>query len=222
MFQNKKLVSRVVANINKAAVVTMEDLAEGRVAQEPAFTDRLLANIQVLLDGKNIGGVKWRAKTLSDRGKGSEESRYGADFLGSLVLELGEFSVSKGFLAQAKLTEPSQSFAARDFKDLKGQCEKMLNLSSASYVFLYSQQSGIQVVPAIEVASARSCNPHELTGKAITAFFKDHLECFIGDTRIKSASADTLEELKKTYGARAAIQLHGTTEIKPKATKKGD
>jgi hypothetical protein len=46
---------------------------------------------------------------------------------------------------------------------LREQCEKMLKHSSVSYVFLYSQHSGISVIPAIEGIGARTCNPHELT-----------------------------------------------------------
>lgn len=101
---------------------------------------------------------------MTDRGHGSQENSYGADFLATLELDQG-YQVKKGFLAQAKLIEPSENFGNANFEKMREQCEKLLKLSSASYIFLYSQQSGISVIPAIEVLGARSCNPHELTSR---------------------------------------------------------
>jgi hypothetical protein len=214
MFRNQKLVRGVTARINRAATNTLNAFVGGRAQLEPQVTDRLLGAIEQELDGKSIGGVVWVAKTLTDRVKNSQESEFGADFMGVLSLELNDFEARKGFLSQAKLVEPSQSFPTAESKRLKGQCEKMLGFSSESFVFIYSQQSGIRIIPAVEVVSARDCNPHELTSKSITEFFKDHLECFIGDRAIQSATPQGLDELRAKYEARTGIFLGG----KPKST----
>lgn len=126
------------------------------------------------------------AKTLTDRGPGSQESQFGADFMAVFRASLPDFEVAKGFLAQSKLIEPGETFTTADAKKLKQQCEKMLEHSPASFVFLYSQQSGIVVVPAGEVLAARDCNPHELTALSMGKFYEEHFECFIGDHSIKA------------------------------------
>jgi hypothetical protein len=165
--------------------------------------------MQYLLNGQTISGVRWRAKTLTDRRRGSQESNYGADFLATLELDLQGYQVKKGFLAQAKLIEPSESFGNTNFTKMREQCKKMLKLSSASYVFLYSQQSGISVIPAIEVLGARSCNPHELTSQSMRQFYKEHFECFVGDRVIQSATPQALWELSDRFDARTAVLISG-------------
>ena len=139
----------------------------------------------------------------------------GADFLAAFQLAVDGYRVAKGFLAQAKLVEPSENFSSAEFKRLKDQCENMLEHSQASYVFLYSQQSGIVVIPAIEIVGARECNPHELTNRTITGFYKEHFECFIGDIKIQCANNQTLEELRKLrqmYKSRNLVYISGTSQ----------
>ena len=216
MFKNQKLVRDVTARINRAANNTLKAIAVGRAQLEPQVTDRLLGAIEQELDGTFIGGIVWVAKTLTDMVKNSQEGEFGADFMGVLSLELNDFEARKGFLSQAKLIEPSQSFRIAESKRLKGQCEKMLKFSTESFVFLYSQQSGIRIVPAVDVVGARDCNPHELTSKSITEFFKDHLECFIGDRAIQSATPEGLAELRAQYQARTGIFLGGKPKSPPK------
>jgi hypothetical protein len=215
MFKNQKLVSGVTSRINRAAKNTLNALASGRVQLEPQVTGRLLGAIEQELDGKSVGGIIWVAKTLTDRVKNSQESEFGVDFVGVISITQNDFTVRKGFLSQAKLVEPSQSFRTRESKRLKDQCEKMLGFSAASYVFLYSHQSGIRIVPATEVLGARDCNPHELTSKSIAEFFKAHFECFVGDRVIQSASPEGLADLRIQYQARAGIFIGGKPKSAP-------
>src|SRR5687767_4557019 len=89
--------------IAEAADHTVEALREGQVEQEPAMTDRMLGAIAESLRNFTVNGIRWQSKTLTDHGPGTQESRFGADFMGVLNINLPEFSVSKGFLAQSKL-----------------------------------------------------------------------------------------------------------------------
>lgn len=209
MFATKKLVRGLVAKIRKVERETLDALRSGRVEQEPALTDRLLGVMEHVLNNETIGGVTWRVKTLTDRGRGAQETEFGADFLAAFQAQLEDFNVAKGFLGQSKLIEPSQSFARAEVDHLKRQCERMLSHSPASYVFLYSQQSGIVVVPASEVLGARDCNPHELTTKSLSKFYEEHFECFIGDTGIKSADPQALDGLRERYRARRLFHFSG-------------
>ncbi|GCL35085.1 hypothetical protein SR1949_01770 [Sphaerospermopsis reniformis] len=210
MFNNKKLVKSLVKKIAQVERETLEAFRDGRVEQEPALTDRLLGKMESVLNNKRIAGIKWTVKTLTDRGGRSQESIFGADFMAALELSMDGFHIRKGFLVQSKLVEPSHTFTKREFAILKDQCKKMLDFSPASFVFLYSQQSGIVVVPATEILASRECNPHELTSKTMAAFYQEHFECFIGDPGIRRANPQGLEDLRQRYEAERLVLFYGS------------
>lgn len=210
MFSNQRLVNSLVKKISQVERETLDALRDGRVEQEPALTDRLLGSMEHVLNGKRVAGVRWTVKTLTDRGSGSQESVFGADFMAALELSLDGYQVAKGFLAQSKLIEPSQAFSKQEVTRLKDQCKQMLSFSPASFVFLYSQQSGIVVVPATEVLASRDCNPHELTSKKMASFYREHFECFIGDREIRKTTPQGLNELRPRYEAKRLVLLSGS------------
>jgi hypothetical protein len=197
-------VREAARRIGAAIDGSVRALSEGRVEHEPAMTDRMLGAVEESLTDFHVHGVRWTAKTLTDRGARSQESRFGADFLGVLNIQLPEFSVSKGFLAQAKLLR-GRWF--RDAQQLQKQCEQMLQLSPASFVFLYSKQ-GVRVVPAISVLGAKG-DPTALYSRSSQRFFEHHLECFIGDRAINVARPSVLEQLQRQYEVRSALLLQG-------------
>jgi len=164
----------------KAANGTVKILQAGLVEQETAFTDRMLGRIEHAMEGFEANGVAWSAKTLTDKGRGAQEKKYGADFMGVLNVNLSGYQVRAGFLAQAKLIEPDQRVDKGEYRRMQRQCEDMLKWSAESFVFVYSTQ-GIVVIPAISVASADPCNLHEICSRSLLSFFHNHFESFIGD-----------------------------------------
>jgi hypothetical protein len=212
VFSNQRLIKNLVKKISQVERETLDALRDGRVEQEAALTDRLLGSMEHVLNRKQIAGVRWTVKTLTDRGRGSQESVFGADFMAALELSLDGYQVAKGFLAQSKLIEPSQTFSQQEVTRLRDQCKQMLSFSPASFVFLYSQHSGIVVVPAAEVLASRDCNPHELTSKNMASFYREHFECFIGDHQIRKATPQGLDELRQRYEARRLVLLSGSEE----------
>lgn len=168
------------------------------------MTERMLGRIEGVLDGAEIRGIRWSAKSLTDRGPFAQETRFGADFLGVLNIELPEFSVSKGFLAQAKLVKQGK---IDDLPRLKDQCEKMLNHTPDSFVFLYSN-SWVRVIPAISAVAAKF-EPLNLYSRSPQRFFEEHLQCFIGDRAISAATPKILQELSRRYEVRSALFLKG-------------
>ena len=186
---------------------TVKAIGEGRIEQEPAVTDRMLGAIEESLRKYSKKGISWSAKTLTDRGPRSQESKYGADFMGVLNIALPEFNVSKGFLAQAKLVRDDSS---GDVRILKSQCEKMLKLSPDSFVFLY-QHDGVRVVPAISVIGS-SEDPLELYSRSAQRFFEEHLQCFIGDRRIQAPTPSALNALVEQSYARSVIVLQAEAD----------
>ncbi|MDD4607497.1 MAG: hypothetical protein PHS07_04210 [Patescibacteria group bacterium] len=206
------MITKKLANkIGKAAGEAIKGYQARLVEQEPQITDRFLAICQHSINKSKIGGIHWSAKTFTDRGCNSQEKRFGADFLCSFSLTIPNFSVSKGFLAQAKRVEPSASFTTKDYDDMKKQCEKMLSLSPASFIFLYSEQAGVTVIPAISVVSARTCNPHELTSMGVSSFFANHFECFIGDRGI-AIPPSGVESLLEELNVRSGLTIAGHSD----------
>lgn len=203
MLVYRRAVRAVAERIGSAIDLAVNALCEGRVEQEPAMTDRMLGAIEQGVQG-NISGIKWSAKTLTDRGGGSQESKFGADFMGVLHVDLPDYKVSKGFLAQAKMSKRSSK---RDMRQLRRQCEKMLKLSPDSFVFIYGM-SGVRVIPAIAVLATESAMG-ELYSRSAKRFFEEHLERFIGDRNISCPSPETLEDLREKFEARSAILLMG-------------
>ena len=79
------------AQVARSANGTVDALVERRIEQEPAFTDRMLGRIESAMDGYTSKGIRWSAKTLTDRGRNSQESEFGADFAGVLNIDLPDF-----------------------------------------------------------------------------------------------------------------------------------
>jgi hypothetical protein len=205
MIQYYGIVRQSARRVARASRKAIKALSEGRIEQEPHFTDRLIAYIEDSMSNFELKGVRWSAKTLTPN---TQEPIYGADFMGVLNVALPDFHVSKGFLAQAKLVRERRPFYQNDIRGLQEQCEKMLCLSPDSFVFLYSQED-IRVVPAIAVMGT-NMSPTELYSWDIATFFEKHFESFIGDRAIASPTPDTLVSLQRRYDARTVLYLQAT------------
>lgn len=205
MLRHYGIIRDSAKRVAKAVDATVEALKDKRIEQESAFTERMLGKIEHVMTDFDIKGVRWTAKTLTDRGRNAQEKKYGADFMGVLNIILPNFKVSKGFLAQAKLLKPYGYLPPQEIKRMKDQCEQMLQLSPDSFIFLYSFK-GVVVVPAISIVSTHA-NPYELYNRNVARFFEEHFESFIGDPRISTPSVSKLEELMAEYNARSALAL---------------
>lgn len=91
-------VDRVIKNRNESVFET-----------EPNLTDRLLANIERDFETKDFPyrseGIKLTTRTLRDRGANAPENIWGADLATLLDIQLDDYKVNKGFLAQSKWVE---------------------------------------------------------------------------------------------------------------------
>ncbi len=172
--------SSAATRVGAAAKQTAQEYAEKNIPDEPSFTAVLATRIKDSLSGFSKGGVSWSAKILSSHGPNTEESRFGADVLGALSLNLPGY-----------------------WKRMQAQCNTMLNFTSDSYVFIYSL-NGVFVVPAISVAACQAVEDlHTLHPKNLSAFYKEHFMCFVGDRAIDSASPRVLDNLL----ARVAFEI---------------
>jgi len=211
MIRTPGIVRGAAARIGEAAGRISEALREGRIEQEPAFTDRMLGAIEEVMRNYSAKGVRWTAKTLTDRGRNAQERRHGADFAGVLSIEFPGFHVNKGFLAQAKLIEPLDSLPKTQFDRMKVQCELMLAQTPDSFLFLYSR-NGVTVVPAVSIASSDARNPHEFYSRSVSRFYEEHFECFIGDRRLNAAKQTMLDDLRREQDTRSLLYLEARPE----------
>jgi len=211
MIRYPGIIRQSAERIAEAAARAVDAYKEGRIEQEPAFTDRMIGYIEEAMHDFKIKGITWQAKTLTDHGPNSQEKKYGADFAGVLSIDIEGYQVRKGFLAQAKLVEPERPFPKAEYDRLAEQADKMLHATPDSYVFLYSQ-TGIYVVPALAVLAGGARNPHELHYRSLGRFFEEHFASFIGDRRISAPTIATLEKLQADFHARSILYLQAGHE----------
>ena len=174
---------RLSERMQQAADRTVRSREDDWIAQEPHFTDRMLARFEDAVNEFEGDGVRWNARTLTDRGPGAEESRLGADFLGVFEATTSGLTFAKGFLSQAKSLENGALIATSEHNRLRQQCRRMLERTPDSFVFLYGS-AGVRVVSALAVHSSDQRALDELGTKSVTDFFFDHFQCFIGDASL--------------------------------------
>lgn len=209
MLRERHSVRRVAQEIADAIEGAMEGYRAGRVSQEPQLTDRIIGAVEERFREKRYGGIVWRAKTLrTGRGIAAEEQRHGADLLGVLDIDLSDFHIKKGFLAQAKLAEPKVQFSEREWIRLVQQCKTMLERTSAAFVFAYSRTESVRIIPATAIVGFEGRDLFELYHRAVASFFESFIECFIGDIQLNSPDIATLDNLlhinvKRVFELRA-------------------
>jgi hypothetical protein len=169
----------VADRIGGAVDRTLTSYAGEDVNQEPHFTDRLLARIEDAVNEAETR-LRWRARTLTDRGPGAEESEVGADFYGLFEATTPDVTFTKGFLAQAKRLQLNEKIATKEGSRLRHQCRHMLERTPDSFVFLYGA-GGVRVISALAVFSSPIQQLDELGTKSVQEFFHDHFRCFVGD-----------------------------------------
>jgi hypothetical protein len=218
-------VSEVLAEM---AAATAADLSEGDVAGEEDFSGQLIgrckgklqnyrtpnarwrvgATVTEAEDGPPIPSVRFSARQTQSKGRGSEESWSGADLLMVLQIVTPDYEVRKGVLVQAKNLEPGKKLDTSIANDLRGQCTDMLNLTSSSFVFLYSK-SGVTTLSATQVEGSKRNDLHVLEQweDSTLIFFMDFIKCWVGDPRLKATDKTTLAVLRALSHARNAILL---------------
>lgn len=163
--------------VGAAAARTLADFHAGRLPDEPNFTSSFTSRAKDELDKFQTGGIFWQARILSPI---TQERQFGADFVGTLKLQLPGFSVMKGFLAQAKRQLKGAKLNANEWKRLVGQCETMLKYSSESFVFVYAAGEVITVPALSVIACAGPVDLYKLHPKPLIRFYRDHFKCWIG------------------------------------------
>lgn len=157
-------------------------------------SDRLVEGDDAEAPHPVLQRINWTARSLrTGSGIAAEEKRHGADLMGIVDIDIPQFRVVKGFLAQAKRAEPGRVF--KDWDRLQAQCETMLLRTPDSFVWVYSKAKGIRIFPAVAVSTLKSKDIFDLYSRSVSSFFESHIECFIGDGRLNSTKIETLDVL---------------------------
>lgn len=186
--------------LNGALMRQIEHFRAGHIAGEEDLTSALVTAARFALDGIVTFGVKWEATVLTRR---TEEPRHGADLLFILDLDLPSYTITKGFLAQAKLIPPERS-NPQGRERLVKQCNTMLNWTPAAYVWTYSSRDGVRVYPAMSVAAVDG-RIHDLNYMPLPEFFTEHFACFLGDRALAFSETDAQAMLGEYRIGRAVI-----------------
>jgi hypothetical protein len=177
---------------------TLRDFADEIIVDEESMTDRLFGSVANALNGRAIGNVVWKARTLrTGRGVAAEEKRHGADVLGVLEIALPEYKTKKGFLVQAKRIEPGSSPSKKEWERFQAQCAMMRERSEHAFAAIYTRIEGVRFIPAATIGEIRREQVFDVGSRSLFGFFRSHVKCEIGDRRLNSPTIDTLDAISR-------------------------
>jgi hypothetical protein len=173
--------------VERAEAHLLTDWVRGKRQQEPELTTSLVNTLEIF--STEVSDVLIEMKVLTSSGKGSEESIRGADVEGTMIINLGDEQVRKGFLAQAKLAGKDgmrlsdSVVVGKPSRGLADDCKQMLRETSASFVWIYDK-AGIRVADAGAVHEQRSM-PSGFRGtvatRSLAELYVDVASCREGD-----------------------------------------
>jgi hypothetical protein len=197
------LANQLAGFARKAEKQLLVAIGNEQVPDEPAITNQFLGAMRAIINGKVKKGIQWSSYVLSSIGPNAEESKFGADFMGILDINVQDFVVKKGFLAQAKRMTKGLSQQG-EWDRLRQQCDLMLSYTPDSYVFVYGAD-GFLVIPAISCLSLTKPKIETLYSNKLDRFYKDHVTSFVGDRKLSGADKQTLKALSTDIGIPALV-----------------
>lgn len=158
-----------------------ENLDRRRYLQESAYVDAFIARLDgKLYVGKDNGSIQFTPTIVADRGAGSAESKYGADFAIVFHSEAVERPINKAVISQAKngsVDDLSKSEKSR----LADQCKKMARITN-SYIILEAPNiSG--AMPTVKIGDPQTGLWQEDSIDFDDYFLEQILSCMHGDVR---------------------------------------
>ncbi|HHQ6628462.1 TPA: hypothetical protein ACSTL5_005049, partial [Serratia fonticola] len=117
---------------DRAVSATMLKYSDGFVTDEDDITGVLLGRLDAAFD-QNIGGITTILRHR--KGVAAQEKKAGAYMLFHVSIKTPQLTYSKGVLIQSKRIDEGKAMTANVHKELLGQCDKMLNITPASFVF---------------------------------------------------------------------------------------
>jgi hypothetical protein len=146
------------------------------------------------------------------RGAAAEEKRTGADMLFHVTVNTNSKSFSKGVLIQAKRSRASGRID--EYERLKEQCDDMLNITPAAFVFDYGPNE-VRCGSALKIAGSTGPNLRRECIWTSYRFFLEFFRCPVGDRAITSARFDDLVVNLRaiTFGGEKASELRHSQSV---------
>lgn len=203
---NKKsgFVSPLSESVQESVDAVLKNYKRGNHTSEPEITSGICQEICSHVSTRSLTTTV-EAKTFDSDGPKNDESIIGADMAIRFKADFRDFEEEKGILVQAKRRE-SSSFPNLD--KLEEQCDNMLNVSSASYVFIYSEEH-LTALPAISVAASEELSGDyrgEFHYKGTKTFFSEFFNCFLGDRELFEGFRD-VKSMIEEYEIRHGIDI---------------
>lgn len=170
-----------------AVEAAMYKYKRGEVTDEDDLTGVLIGRLDAVFDNATIDGLVWSASILRHRkGIAAQEKAIGADMLIHFSIDTTLDTYSKGVLIQAKRMEPEVAMTSTGHKELIEQCNKMLAVTPAAFVFDYALGQ-MRCASATKIAGSKNKVLFEACNMTPYRFFYDLFRCPIGDKNITSA-----------------------------------
>jgi hypothetical protein len=185
---------KAAAKVADAAIArTMRRYAGRYVTDEDDISGNLVGAIDMMLQSSDTPtGLQWSSTMVRHRrGVAAEESRTGADIVIHVELDTPTHKYSKGVLVQAKRCEPGDALTRSQHSELIDQCNRMLDISSHSYVFDYAKR-GMRVASANKIKGATGRELYQECDWTSYRFLLGLFQCPVGDQEITSALVDKL------------------------------
>lgn len=177
---------------DEAVRATIDNLASGLTTDEDDLSGVLKGNLDSAFRYNQIGGLTWQSSIMRHRkGTAAQEAKTGADMMIHINLNTPTQKYSKGVLIQSKAVKVGAKMSPRKHTDLVGQCEKMLTITPAAFVFNYTA-SEMRTASATKIAGSQSTELHRECNHTSYRFFLELFKCMIGDPRLTSAKFDDL------------------------------
>ncbi|QEI06221.1 hypothetical protein FXN63_10510 [Pigmentiphaga aceris] len=177
---------------DRAVSAAMQKYADELITDEDDITGALIGRLDSAFDQK-IGGVSWSSSILRHRkGVAAQEKKAGADMLFHVSIKTRQLTYSKGVLIQSKRIDDGATMTVASHKELAAQCDKMLSITPASFVFNYTK-SEMRCASATKIAGASSRILHDSCNLTSYRFFLELFRCTTGDRNITSAKFDDLQ-----------------------------
>jgi len=163
-----------------------------RYSQEPAYVTALISRLDgVVYDGPD-GRVEIKGTIVEDRGAHSAESLWGADFAITAALTVGQHSVEKGILGQAKKKSMHELNLLQDY-ELRGQCSKMLAATDHCIVL------GLPKTKSLALLVRLVGEPLDVPMEFQEYILERFLPCYHGDMRMSFVRAIQDSKLKRLH-----------------------
>lgn len=176
---------------DEAVHMVMAAYQTGHMTDEDDLTPAIVGALQHAFS-RPIAGLNWSASVVRHRsGIAAEEKRIGADMVIHVTLKTPTQSYSKGALIQAKRLEPHEFLDRDGHDDLREQCDKMLTVTPAAFVFNYMKGS-LRCGSATRIAGSSNRNLHAICSWTSYRFFWELFRCPVGDPRLTSALVSDL------------------------------